>query len=180
MSYCYTLKDILHKFRLVATNSVCRQKATSSLQLGYRFACIGITVLVLSSDHLLCSSKDGTKCPSQNVVFFCEPSMLAEKPEYLAAVSFGMQFQMKTSLVCAACVTITLQSEAPIYPKLKQQWILETQKWSSISGHLWGRCATLFSQLYQNQFQTHLPVVLLLINPFPDPTTGSSHIACLV
>lgn len=46
--------------------------------------------------------------------------MLAEKPEYLAAVSFGMQFQMKTSLVCAACVTITLQSEAPIYPKLNE------------------------------------------------------------
>lgn len=178
MSYHYTLKDILHKFTLVTTNRVCWQKAPSSLQIGYRFAYTGITGLVSSSDHLLCSSKDSIKPPSLNVAFFWEPSVLADKPEYLAAVSYGMQFQIKTSLVCAGCVTITLQFEAPIYPKLKQQGVLETQKCSSISGHLWGRCANLLSQLYQNQ--THLPVVLLIINPFPDLTAGSSHIACLV
>lgn len=70
MSCCYSLKAVLCKFRLVIINNVCWQKGISSLQLGYSFgAYTGITGLVLSSDHLLCPSKDGRKPPSQNAGF---------------------------------------------------------------------------------------------------------------
>lgn len=124
------------------------------------------------------------------LVFFCEPNVLTDKSEYLAAVSYGMQFQIRTSLVCAACVTITLQSEAPIYPKLKQQRIPETQKWSCISGHLWGRGATLFSPKTVSNSpssnqpisrsccwqQSHCMFGLIALHPWYNPSLMRAHI----